>query len=94
MSEGNEKRDLTPDEIFALEERCTKAIQTVTKAIVMRIMVSGLLIWIVAAVNHSALVIGLTVFVLLINLTGLLPLAGELKKRLAEQKKLRAMEPD
>lgn len=83
---------MSRDELFDLEERCAKAIRTVARAIFIRIAVSGLLIWVVLAVNHTPVVIGLAAFVLLMNLMGLFPLVRELRKRLREQKELRAME--
>ena len=83
---------MSRDELFDLEERCAKSIRTVARAIFIRIAVSGLLIWVVLAVNHTPVVIGLAAFVLLMNLMGLFPLVRELRKRLREQKELRAME--
>lgn len=87
-----QKEPLSRDELFDREERCSKAIRTVARAIFIRIAVSGLLIWVVLAVNHTPVVIGLAAFVLLMNLMGSFPLVRELRKRLREQKELRAME--
>lgn len=73
---------------FQREERCRKAIRTVSKAIAMRIFVCVILIWAVLQTNMEQWVIGLMAFVLIINLTGLLPLITELKKRRKELKEI------
>ena len=70
------------------EERCQKAIRAVTKAIVMRLVVCGLLIWTVLAASLDLWAMGLMLLVMLINLSGILPLASELRKQRALWKKL------
>ncbi len=70
------------------EERCQKTIKTVTKAIVMRLFICALLIWATFQTAMELWVIGLMLLVLIINLTGILPLAAELKKRRQEWKEL------
>ena len=88
-----EKENLPPEEdSFEREERCRKAIKTVGKAIFMRLFVTAILIWAVLQANMELWVIGLMAFVLIINLTGLLPLISELKKRRKELKAIIAEE--
>ena len=87
--------DLEPNESWDLserEERCQKAIKTISKAVFMRLFVCGLLIWAVIRSSMEIWVVGLMILVLLINLSGILPLAAELKKRRAEWKELLEME--
>ena len=74
------------------EGRCQKAIRTVSKAIIMRLAVSGLLIWVIACSVQEVWAAGLMLLVLLINVTGMLPLIAELKKRRNEWKQLLAEE--
>ena len=83
--------DLEPKENMSLlerEERCQKAMKAVGKAIFMRLVVCAILIWAVVRSPMELWVVGLMLLVLLINLTGILPLAAELKKRRAEWKQL------
>ena len=70
------------------EERCQKAMKTVTKAIFMRMAVTGLLVWVIVSRVRELWVVGLMLLVLLINVTGSLPLIAELKKRRIEWKNL------
>ena len=69
------------DELMEREEKCRKARKTVTKAIAMRLFVTVLLVWILFQTAMELWVIGLMIFVMLINLSGLLPLIAELKKQ-------------
>ena len=85
--EPNENRDL-----LEREERCQKAMKTVGKAIFMRLVVCALLIWVVLSTVQELWVAGLILLVLLMNVTGILPLVAELKKRRAEWKQLLAEE--
>ena len=78
----------TERNLLEREERCQKTIRTVTKAIVMRLVICGLLIWVIFTTAQQLWVAGLMVMVLLINATGILPLFAELKKRRAEWKRL------
>ena len=83
--------DLEPKENMTLlerEERCQKAMKAVGKAIFMRLVVSAILIWAVMRAPMDVWVVGLMLLVFLINLTGILPLAAEMKKRRAEWKQL------
>lgn len=75
------------------EERCQKAIKAVTKAIIMRLLVTGILVWTVLRAPMELWVVGMMVLVLLINLSGIIPLMTELKKRREEWKKLLEEEP-
>ena len=70
------------------EERCQKAIKVITKAIVMRLVICILLIWVVLRSGLALWAVGLMMLVLFINFTGILPLAAELKKRRQEWKDL------
>ena len=79
--EPNAERDLLEQ-----EERCQKAMRAVSKAIFMRLVICGLLIWVVLHTAAELWVTGLMLLVLLINATGILPLFAELKKRRAEWK--------
>lgn len=63
------------------EERCRKSIKTVSKAMFMRLVVTGLLIWVLFQTSMEPWIIGMIVLVLLINLTGILPLFSEWKKQ-------------
>ena len=83
--------DLKPEEerdLLEREERCQKAMRAVTKAIFMRLVICVLLIWVVLKTAMELWVIGLMLLVLLINVTGTLPLVSELKKRRQEWKAL------
>ena len=87
--------DLEPQEGRTLaerQERCQKAMRAVIKAIVMRLFICGLLIWVVIRTELALWAVGLMLLVMLINLTGVLPLAAELKKRRQEWKQLLAEE--
>lgn len=75
-------------DLLEREERCQKAMKAVTKAIVMRLVICCLLVWIVFQTPMEIWVVGLMLLVLLINVTGTLPLVTELKKRRAEWKAL------
>ena len=87
--------DLDPAEgrdLAERDERCQKAMKTVTKAIFMRAVICVLLIFIVFSSIRQLWVAGLILLVLVINITGTLPLIAELKKRRAEWKRLLAEE--
>lgn len=77
-----------PADLPEREERCQKAMKTVAKAIFMRLVISGLLVWVIVSCVRELWVVGLMLLVLLINVTGSLPLIAELKKRRIEWKNL------
>ena len=77
-----------PADLLEREERCQKAMKTITKAIFMRMAVTGLLVWVIFSRIRELWVAGLMLLVLLINVTGSLPLFAELKKRTMEWKSL------
>ena len=84
-----EQENLTPEmDSFEREERCRKAIRTVSKAILMRLFVTVILVWALLQTGPELWVIGLIAFVLVINLSGLLPLGTELKKQRKELKEI------
>ena len=66
---------------FDREERCRKTIRTLRKAIIMRIAAGILLAVAVVRANAVAIALGITGFALLLILSGLFPLARELKKQ-------------
>ena len=69
------------DAFFLEDEKITKALKTVRKAAIMRIFVTALLIWILFQSSMELWVVGLLVFVILINLTGMIPLIQEWRKQ-------------
>lgn len=73
---------------FEREERCRKNIRTVSKAIFMRLFVTGILAWVLLGNGLEIWVTGLILFVLIINLSGMFPLVQELKKRRKELKEI------
>lgn len=74
--------NLTPEpDIYDREDQCRKSIRTVGKAVFMRLFVTALLIFVLIGNGMQGWVIGLIVFVLIINLTGMLPLVQELRKQ-------------
>jgi len=81
--ETNEERDL-----MEREERCRKAMKTVSKAIAMRILICALLIWIVIRSGLDLWVSAMLLLVMIINITGILPLTAEWTKRRQEWKEL------
>ena len=70
------------------QERCQKAIKVVVKAIAMRLFVFLILILAVIRSGMPLWAAGLMALVMVINLTGTLPLVSELKKRRLEWKQL------
>ena len=76
----------TEDELMEREEKCRKSIKTVGKALVMRLFITGFLVWILLRSGMELWVIGLMGCVMLITLGGMLPLWAELRKRTRELK--------
>ncbi len=72
------------EDSFAREERCRKALNTVGKAIFMRLFVVVLLILVAVKAQTSFAVVLMLLLVLVINLSGMLPLVKEWKARKAE----------
>lgn len=70
------------------EDRCRKALKTVSKAIFMRLFVTAILIWAVLQADMDLWVVGLMILVMVVNLTGMLPLITEWKKRRKELKQI------
>lgn len=70
------------------QERCQKAIRTIRKAVFMRLLICGILIFVVLKTPMELWTVGLMLLVLVINIVGTLPLTAELKKRRAEWKQL------
>lgn len=63
------------------EEQCRKTIRVVTRAILARIAVGVLLLVMVIRAGASPAVLGLCAFVLLVAVSGALPLGKELAKQ-------------
>ncbi len=80
------------NELFAQEEKCQKAIRTVRRAVLMRLVVAAVLVWAMILSAGEALAIGLLLLALVLNLTSALPLVAEWKKQHARLKELIALE--
>lgn len=76
--------------LMAREEKCRKSIRAVGKAVFMRLFVTAILIWAAFQTNGEIWVLGLMVFVMIINASGLVPLLTELKSRRRELKEIMA----
>lgn len=93
MENENRTPELPPeDDYFQREEKCRRALNTVRKAILMRLVVTALLIWIFFQTGMELWIVGLMVFVGIINLTGILPLFAEWKKQRKNLKEILAEE--
>ena len=68
-------------DILQREEDCRKVLKTVVKAMVMRVLVLGILVWVALRNGMAVWVIGILALVGIINLTGILPLWTEWKKQ-------------
>ena len=83
--------DFDPDRQLDLDERqerCQKALKVILKALAMRVFVFAILILAVVRSGMPVWAAGMMVLVMAINLTGLLPLVTEFKKRRQEWKML------
>lgn len=88
-----EQANNTPDgDIYDQEERCRRAIRTVARAIVMRLLVLALVIWAFAQAPGNGVLIGLLLLVAFITLGALPILIKELRRRRRELKALIAQE--
>ena len=90
-----EQENQTPDteDLYDREEKCQRAMKTVGRACLMRLLVAAVLIFVLIKTPGSVLLWGLVGFVLLINLGGMLPLLAELRKRRREYRQLLQEEP-
>lgn len=79
-------------DLYEREEQCSRALKQVAKACVMRIVVTGLLLFVLLYEHRELWLWGLLGLVMLLNLAGLFPLVAEVKRRLKELKQLRSME--
>lgn len=79
-------------DLYEREEQCSRALKQVIKACVMRIVVTGLLLFVLLYEHRELWLWGLLGFVMLLNLAGLFPLAAEVKRQMKELKQLRSME--
>lgn len=89
MEQKNQEPEM---DAYDREEQCRKAIRTVGRAVFMRLLVTALLLFILVGTGLQGWVIGLMVFVLIINLAGMLPLVQELKKQRSLLKEILAEE--
>ena len=77
-----DEEKISPEsDAFDREEQCRKVIRTVGKAVVMRLVVTALLIFVLVGTGMQSWMIGMIALVLIINLTGMLPLVQELRKQ-------------
>ena len=68
-------------DILQREEDCRQVLKTVVKAMTMRILVLGILVWVDLRNGMAVWVTGILALVGIINLTGILPLWTEWKKQ-------------
>ncbi len=87
-----ESEKISQDDLFEKEERCAKNIRILARALLARLLVAALLLWVILAGNREPVVTALFALVAAIDVLGGIPLAKELKKRLLEQKALRELE--
>lgn len=87
----NENQVLEED-LYEQEEKCQKAIRTVSKAMFMRLVVAALMIFIVITNPAQVWSWGLSAFVLLVNTLGTVPLWQEYRKQKKYLKDLIAQE--
>ena len=80
-------------DLYDREEQCQRAMKTVGRACLMRLLVTAVLIFVLIKAPGSVLLWGLVSLVLLINLGGMLPLLAELRKRRREYRQLLQEEP-
>ncbi len=88
MEQENRTPETEEMDILEREDRCRRSLRTVSRAMLMRLFVSGLLIWAAIQTGGEPWILGLMSLVLLINLSGILPLAAEWKKRRQELKQI------
>lgn len=91
--------DLIPDspkelDILEQEDQCRKVLRTVGKAVFIRLFVAGILILAMFTTSMEIWVVGLMVFALVINLTGMLPLILEWRKQLGILKEILAQDDE
>ena len=81
------------EELFLLEEQCQKTMNTVGKALFMRLVVAALMVWVVITNYRQIWAWGLAAFVLLVDITGAVVLWKEYRKQRRRLKDLIAQEP-
>lgn len=89
--------DLIPDspeelDLLEQEERCRKVLRTVGKAIFMRLFITAILVFALIRTAVQGWVIGLLILVVLMNLTGILPLLSEWSKQRKRLKEIIAQD--
>ena len=79
---------VSEDECMEREEKIRKGLRTLVKAILMRVFVTCILSLIFFQTSMEPWVICLLLFVVVINLSGMFPLAAEAKKQIRELRSL------
>ena len=85
----NNYEDLIPDgsqeyDIYQKIDRCEKTLRVIRRSVLMRIVLTGLLLYIPFAAKLQGGVLLMMVLVVLINLSGLLPLISQWRIRKKE----------
>lgn len=76
------------ENVYQKIERCEKTIRTIRRAVLMRIFLTVLLLGIPFAAKLQGGVVIMMIFVVIINVSGLLPLINQWKLKKAELDKL------
>lgn len=77
----NEPVHTSEDVLMEQEENCRKALKNLTRALFMRVFILAILLFALLGAKMQLWFFGLMVFVLVITLTGSLPLITEWKKQ-------------
>lgn len=72
------------ESVYQKIERCEKSIRTIRRAVLMRLFLTGLLLYIPFAAKLQGGVMVLMLFVTVINVSGLLPLVSQWKRKKKE----------
>lgn len=80
---------VSPKDSFEREEWCRRSIKTLWKAVLARLFLTGLLVWILLQGEPTLWMTVLMILLTAITLGPLIPLGRELKQRRAELKALR-----
>lgn len=93
MRSKNGYEALIPDgpqegDVYQRIEHCEKNLKTIRRAVLMRIFLTALLVYIPFAAKLQGGVVALMIFVVLINVSGLIPLVQQWKLKKEELDKL------
>lgn len=84
-----------PEDLYVREERCARAIKTLSRSIFLRLAVEAvLLLGLFWGQRADGFLIGIGAFVTLINLGSTVPLAKELSRQIALWRELVAQEEE